>query len=812
MRKPQRFHKLRLIRRWVSRVLLLLLLALSAFLFLGLPAGLLNPLLSAFCPEEVPVEADRLMFRPGTGWVLEDLRFYSTRDRITPWLTFKTVSMDVDLIHRLRQGEWRGDMQIRKGEIRTNLGFWADDLKTDQPFHVERIEGEFDFNESGVRITRLQADLGEFLLSAEGNVDPELFAAPAGKDRSAEAEGGLQRFAAALAPVAAYVEELRFIGKPEIQVGVEVGSGPESPLAFDLHLLHEEGARLRGFSFQSLSVAATLRDRVLNLKEVLVTENAERYLRSSGTVDFSRQRVQLDLRNTLQRYALEAISPLSIDQLLETLQVRVEGDLEVDLHLPESDFDRIGSYLEADLHLKEMFYKDAFFPEMSGTLIREPNRILLRNLKGQVGKGKGKGPVQGSVELVGNGEDMVLDLKGSFNPDEAISLMGPNTERMIRDWEFRQEPPEIELSFARRGRSGPSYLALSMKARNALCRGTELQRIEVSVELDEEELRIRDIQALRGTHTLKGEVTFPIDFSRADLNVISSFPLPDLAPFFGDWLVRGLQAFRFDGSCWLELAGHVDLSGRHEHQLEGKFIQNNLTWSWVQFRFLSSSFHLHPEGLSLPDIEGRLGEGSLKSAVKITDLFDPEDAEFELTMDVENVDLFQIITAATDTTDTPYKGTLNLDLELNGTPPSKQGPPWLPTLNGEGSVAIQDGSLFRIPLLLGLSRILSFVVKDFGYASQTDFTADFDLTDGVLKSDNLFLRGNFLSVAGKGEYELGGKIEANVKAQLFNTGILSEALKLVLWPIRKLVEIQLSGTLENPDWQPRNLPKELFGK
>ena len=77
---------------------------------------------------------------------------------------------------------------------------------------------------------------------------------------------------------------------------------------------------------------------------------------------------------------------------------------------------------------------------------------------------------------------------------------------------------------------------------------------------------------------------------------------------------------------------------------------------------------------------------------------------------------------------------------------------------------------------------------------------------------NLFLSGRVLSIAGGGFYRFDGKIGANLKVQLLSDGILSDALKLVLWPIRKLIEVQLTGTLDHPDWQPRNLPKELFGK
>jgi hypothetical protein len=104
-------------------------------------------------------------------------------------------------------------------------------------------------------------------------------------------------------------------------------------------------------------------------------------------------------------------------------------------------------------------------------------------------------------------------------------------------------------------------------------------------------------------------------------------------------------------------------------------------------------------------------------------------------------------------------------------------------------------------------------VNGFGYASQSDFTSDFTIKDGVIPSDKLFLKGNILSIAGPGSYQFDGrKIGADLKIQLFKEGILSDALKVILWPIRKLIEVQLTGTLDDPDWQPKNLPKEIFGK
>lgn len=121
-------------------------------------------------------------------------------------------------------------------------------------------------------------------------------------------------------------------------------------------------------------------------------------------------------------------------------------------------------------------------------------------------------------------------------------------------------------------------------------------------------------------------------------------------------------------------------------------------------------------------------------------------------------------------------------------------------------MAIREGELFRIPLLLGLSRILSRVVRGFGYASQTDFSADFTVADGRIRSDNLFLQGRVMSIEGDGWLDFDNNLRANMKVQLLSEGFFSEAFKILLWPLRKLIEVRLTGTLEDPQWELRNIP------
>lgn len=774
----------------------------------GVPAPLVSAALNAASPQW-PVQVDRLTYRPGRGWLAEDVRFYAPHNHVRPFLRFPAMEFGVEVWRGVRHGEWGGDLRFYGGEVDTNLGLWADDLRTDQECRVRGLQGRLSYSEGRMTLHHVTGETLGIRVRLNGGIDFSVF--PPAEDRVEPPGRPAPRAAAQLARVLEYLEGFRFAETPELRMDLEPGNDPGSPVSAAFALAYDGGVEHRGFRFASLELRAGFRDRRLEVDILEVRETPERGFTLEGVVDLERERVTLDMTNRLQRYALEAVSPVSLDALLATLQVRVEGKSDFGLRLEDNPLDQVGESLVLEAELEEAFYKDTFFPELSFRLEKNGQDLHLRDMEGRLGRGKGEGPISGSVEVGGGGRSAKVALKGAFYPDQAISILGPDSERYVREWEFRGDPPEFELFFEKKDPSTPMRLDLSIEAEDAFCRGTKFQSLQGRVTFADRILRVSDIQAARGTHSATGEVSFSLDDEWVDLSIMSTFPPDDLTPFVGEEAVTLLRPVRFEGSSWVQMEGRVDLSGRHRHDLSGKFIFNRPTWSWVQFRFLSSSFALKGERLIFPDIDGKLVEGEVSGSLLLQDLFS-KDAAFSTKLDVKKADLFKTITAATDTTDTPYKGKLTLDLDLSGRLRSTPELPGVESLNGKGEVAIREGTLFRIPLLLGLSRILSKVVRGFGYAAQTDFTADFTVKDGVIASKNLFLEGNVLSIAGDGRYKLGDTLRVNLKVQLLNRGLLSETLKVLTWPLRKLIEIRLTGTLDQPEWEPRNLPRELFGK
>lgn len=785
---------------WCLRVLVLLLLAAVGLSLVGIPGSWVTGLLRISGRVPGRLEISEIRWRPGHGWYLPEISWFAPRDLTRPLL----IASDMELQVHPRNAS--GRLIIGEARVKTDLGVWTRDLITRQPLSMTGISGSLRWEKNHLEFEKLRAQVADVQLYLSGRVERVDGGSPAGP---APVEETAARVARALVPVLRGLETFQAETPPVVEVRV---AGSTSAPLVDLSMFYPDPFQVRGQRFERLRIVGRLEDRTLSVPDFLIAASDNQQLTGVVEVDFDEEMFALDLENTLSRDALEAVSPLSPDTFLSRLDLRVEGSADFTLQVGPAPFQEPGRRVSGSFQVEKGSYRDAYFPEASFDLELDQSLLRLPSFSGTVGPGENPGSVSGSLELDARNGMLRLQVEGAANPENAVSLVGPEVESLLREWEFRGSPPEFSLDVEKVDRASPLNLSLLTRAEQAVWRGTLFHQVRAKASMDRRGLRVTDVVATRGQHLLQGSFEFPPDLGQCAYTMESSFPLPDLLPLLGQTAVDVIRPFRFLGTTRFSSSGTVDLSGNHKHDLSGRAQLESVVFRWIRFMELNSSFVVKGESLDLPDVEGTLVEGTLTGDVRLRDMFSPE-ASFETSMIVRDVDLFELITKATDQATTPYTGTLDLDLSLQGALHDSRERRRAETYSGEGEVEIRDGELFRIPLLLGLSNILSKITKGFGYASQGDFQATFEVVEGRVSSRDVFLGGSLMSIAGEAAYDLDTrKLDGNVKVQLLKDGVMSDALKVLLWPIRKLIEVSLTGTIDAPDWRPRNLPKELFGK
>jgi len=805
----RRNRTLRNLRRFFKGLLfvpLLLGFLLAGALLWGIPGDAV----SRFVMERIHLPGEvyfsRLTYEPGRGWVVEDVQVYGPRDRATPLLTVEELRFRPRSPLRFWKRGWQGIWEISGGELNTELGVWADDLQTRQAMSVSGLNGRMRVHRQRITLKELSGGIADLQVRVTGDfprTEPE--------EPHRDFNEWVEYWIARVQP---------FLPNFALGVGLldEISFHEPAPVVLHLTLdslsLNIDGAgpfRIRNVDFTSVSAEGSFDRKFWRLDTVDILEREGRRLKGEALIDRETEDFRVEVNNTLRRYALEALWPFPLGPYLEQLDIRLEDRADFQLIVGPAPLSNPAERIEGTFWVENSFYRDAFFSDLRLRLSLVDTRLLLEEVNGILGQGENAGPLRGELTIDFDTQFFELELDGQCYPDRAMSLVPPEVEEHLREWEFQSEAPRFRVRASRENGDAPVRMDVNLSGESLLWRGTRFDRLEARAAMDAEEFRVNLERGERGSENISGDFTFPIDFSACTFSLISSFYLPDLFPLLEydfSWVEENLK---FRGESRIKAEGVISLEDPEQSRMEGEALFTDLVYQWLLFDNLSTTFTLRGETLTFPDIAGVLVDGEMEGVLELDHVFaDPRELALELSL--TNVDLFEVITKATDTEDTPYSGNLTLDLLLEG-PVSLTDENWLAALEGEGSVEIKEGTLFQIPLLLGLSRILSRVVRGFGYASQTDFTADFTLDDGILRSRSLFLRGNLLSIAGRGEYRFESRdIRANLKVQLLSEGVLSEALNLVLWPIRKLIEVQLTGTLDQPDWQPRNLPREIFGR
>jgi hypothetical protein len=99
--------------------------------------------------------------------------------------------------------------------------------------------------------------------------------------------------------------------------------------------------------------------------------------------------------------------------------------------------------------------------------------------------------------------------------------------------------------------------------------------------------------------------------------------------------------------------------------------------------------------------------------------------------------------------------------------------------------------------------VLDGIAPGMGSSRASEGSANFTITNGVVYSDNLEIRASVMRLQYWGHASLDGHVDARVQAELLrDTWVVGRLLSLALWPVTKVFQYQVTGTLHNPKIEP----------
>jgi AsmA-like C-terminal region len=127
----------------------------------------------------------------------------------------------------------------------------------------------------------------------------------------------------------------------------------------------------------------------------------------------------------------------------------------------------------------------------------------------------------------------------------------------------------------------------------------------------------------------------------------------------------------------------------------------------------------------------------------------------------------------------------------------------LKSWRGSGQANLQNGLLWDIPIISIVSPVLNTVSPGLGNSRATEATGKFRIANGVLTTDSLGIHSTMTRLEYVGTIDLQQNVNAHVTAHLLrDTWVVGPLVSMALWPVSKIFEYHVTGTLQNPKSEP----------
>lgn len=420
------------------------------------------------------------------------------------------------------------------------------------------------------------------------------------------------------------------------------------------------------------------------------------------------------------------------------------------------------------------------------------------------------GRPEGKLELSHVANDRTHEywfgLHSTISPDALRPVLGTNAQRGLNLFRFTT-PPDITGEVWGRWRENDSIgFRGRVNLTNVTFREQSMGRVEAALQYTNRVLEFLDPRLERGTQTVTA-AALTADFNEQRIyftNVHSTAEPLVIARCIGPKTARLLEPYRFLLPPSVAVNGHCSLSTNHDADL--RFDLDGGPFEWWQFKIphIAGRVHWLGDSLTLTNIGFEAYDGAAAGYARFD--FRPgadPGSDFRFAVAMTNADLRLLIPDMVGHTN-HLEGRVSGDLVVTNASTDDKF-----TWNGYGQVRLRDGLIWAIPVFGALSKPLDVLMPGLGNARITEGAGHFIITNGVIFSDALEMRAPAARLECIGTVDFDARLNARVSAMPLRNPITILTAP-IFWPLSKIFEYQITGTLSEPKLEPVHLPNLLL--
>ncbi len=488
-------------------------------------------------------------------------------------------------------------------------------------------------------------------------------------------------------------------------------------------------------------------------------------------------RSSLDLKAFLGAFGLS--EPLASIEFQAPPAVEVSGSVNFGA-------DRFRPDIIGHIAFGRFTYKKAPFSDLTADFSWDGERTLVRDLRLRHQTG------QVRADLFDAPADFRLNIESTIVPEAVRMIAPPELNEFLRQWEW-QRSPAIRLTIRGRDHNPGTWKGDgTVIFGRTRFRGTWMNSADTKIHFADGALTCEDLHVTRNEGSGTGSFTY--DFKKHEVriaNIKSSLNPAEVIFWIDPKIWNTVVPYKFQRPPSVTANGLYQFHGGKNTRLEIKaegangmdyvFLGKTLPFDRISARLLFTN-----DRLQITDLRGALLSGTLRGNADIS--LARNDPRYRANISVNEIN-FPLLTDLYYNYKTAL-GLLNATYDFTGLGSDPR------TMRGHGKVEITNGDVFAIPIFGPLSGILNRILPGSGYSIAHRATANFEVNEAIIHTDDFEADGTLFSMLGHGDVHfLDDKLDFNLRLNMKGPGV-------VLTPMYKLFEYAGTGSLKKPDWHP----------
>ena len=402
--------------------------------------------------------------------------------------------------------------------------------------------------------------------------------------------------------------------------------------------------------------------------------------------------------------------------------------------------------------------------------------------------------------------DYAIKLHGAFDPRAVAPLLDEKGRRGLAYFEFTNAPVlagEIVGRWYERERMGAKA---ELTWTNFSFRGQHADSLTASLDYTNKMLLVTQPHIERGAERVNADsITFDFTANRAYLTngYTDTDPLA-IATAIGPKTAQAVERYQFLKPPVARVNGVIPLKGERDADLH--FDLEGGPFRWMKFNSPHIAGHIDWANQSvtltnmITDFYGGVAHGNAWFDVQ-----ERGSTPFKFSLFVTNADLHAMMAdlhSPTNQLEGALTGSLNI------TDASTQD---FNSWNGYGRAKLRNGLIWDTPIFGAMSSVMNTVVPGIGNSRASDAGGKFTLTNSVIHTHNLDIRASGMRLQYDGTVDFKTRVDARVEAELLrDTWLVGPVVSTVLWPVSKMFEYKVTGTLAKPEMEPVYMVPKIF--